>query len=38
MKTETIEFPELATPAEWLAARRKLLAKEKELTQTDPSP
>ena len=32
MKTETIAFPELATPAEWLAARRKLLAKEKELT------
>jgi predicted dithiol-disulfide oxidoreductase (DUF899 family) len=32
MKTATIELPEVVTRAEWLAARLKLLAKEKELT------
>ena len=32
MKTATIELPEVVTRAEWLAARLKLLATEKELT------
>ena len=32
MNTATLELPEVATRAEWLAARLKLLAKEKELT------
>jgi predicted dithiol-disulfide oxidoreductase (DUF899 family) len=32
MKTATIELPEVVTRAEWLAARLRLLAKEKELT------
>src|SRR5262245_18930655 len=33
MNTATLELPEVATRAEWLAARLKLLAKEKELTR-----
>ena len=33
MNTATIELPKVATRAEWLAARLKLLAKEKELTR-----
>ena len=32
MNTATLELPEVATRAEWLAARLKLLVKEKELT------
>ena len=32
MNTATLELPEVATRADWLAARLKLLAKEKELT------
>jgi len=32
MNTATLELPEVATRAEWLATRLKLLAKEKELT------
>ena len=32
MNTATLELPEVATQAEWLAARLKLLVKEKELT------
>jgi predicted dithiol-disulfide oxidoreductase (DUF899 family) len=33
MNTATLELPEVATRAEWLVARLKLLAKEKELTR-----
>ncbi|HEV3422037.1 MAG TPA: thioredoxin family protein [Candidatus Acidoferrum sp.] len=32
MTTTTLERPRIATPAEWLAARKALLKKEKELT------
>src|SRR5258706_23936 len=32
MATTTLERPRIATPAEWLAARKALLKKEKELT------
>jgi predicted dithiol-disulfide oxidoreductase (DUF899 family) len=33
MTTTTLERPRIATPAEWLAARKALLKKEKELTR-----
>jgi hypothetical protein len=33
MTTTTLERPHIATPAEWLAARKALLKKEKELTR-----
>jgi predicted dithiol-disulfide oxidoreductase (DUF899 family) len=31
--TSKIENPKVASPAEWLAARKELLAKEKEFTR-----
>jgi predicted dithiol-disulfide oxidoreductase (DUF899 family) len=33
LKTAKIELPKIVTPAEWLEARKELLAKEKELTR-----
>jgi predicted dithiol-disulfide oxidoreductase (DUF899 family) len=33
MSNTTLESPRIATPAEWLAARKTLLAREKELTR-----
>ena len=33
MKTTNIELPKVVTRAEWLVARKELLAKEKELTR-----
>jgi predicted dithiol-disulfide oxidoreductase (DUF899 family) len=33
MKTPTLELPEVVTRTEWLAARKELLSKEKELTR-----
>src|SRR5215472_18649575 len=33
MATATIESTKVVSPAEWLAARKKLLAKEKEFTR-----
>jgi predicted dithiol-disulfide oxidoreductase (DUF899 family) len=33
MTTSTIAYPKVVSRDEWLAARKKLLAKEKELTR-----
>jgi predicted dithiol-disulfide oxidoreductase (DUF899 family) len=33
MATISLEHPKIVSPAEWLARRRELLAKEKELTR-----